>query len=149
MHRDIDADLNRSKMTMSGTIDVDKQRRQGRSSTLSSSGSAVMPQRMIRKGLQEVVKEYLQASLVGTLPQLEFLMGGPLPLSSSIQLEEGLCQMLDIVTAMLNQALSDQGSQGFRNAWKTNQGETTTLNKWREYVFNGKTHFSYVDEPWL
>ena len=41
--------------------------------------------------------------------------------------------MLDVVTVMLDQALSDQGSQGSRrNAWKTTPIETVTPKKRRE-----------------
>ena len=51
VRRDIIVDPNRLKMTLSGTIDVDSQRRQGRSPTPSSSGSVPTPQRTITKGL--------------------------------------------------------------------------------------------------
>ena len=62
--------------------------------------------------------------------------------------------MSDIIAGMLDQALSDQGSQGPKKSsqtiWKVaDQGRTATLDKWREYVFNGETCFSYVEEPWL
>ena len=50
--RDTIANPNWSKMTMSGSIDVNKQKRQGRSSTPSSSGSAMSSWRTIQKGLQ-------------------------------------------------------------------------------------------------
>ena len=94
---------------------------------------------MIRKGLHEAVKEYLQAPLVSTLPCPEFLIDGPLASSSSVQLETGLCQMSEVVMAMLDQALSDQGSLG------TSQGKIATLNKWKEYKFNDKIFYSYAD----
>ena len=57
-------------------------------------------------------------------------MTGLSTLHSSSQLKEGLHRM---------QALSDQGSQGSKKSsqtiWKVaDQGKTTTLDKWREYV---------------
>ena len=77
-----------------------------------------------------MIRDYLQALPVSTLPQLVFQMGGPLPSTSSVRLEEGLRQMLDIVMAMLDQALSDQGSQGSRmNVWKSTPVKTITLKK--------------------
>ena len=81
-------------------------------------------------------------------------MVGPSTSCSSGRLEEGLRQMSDIITGMLDQALLDQGSQGSRKSsqtvWKVvDQGRTATLDKWREYVFNSETCFSYVEEPWL
>ena len=68
--------------------------------TPSSSGSVTAPQKVIEKGLQEVVQEYLQAPPVSTLPHPEFPTDGPLPSSSSVQPEEGLHQMSGIVTVM-------------------------------------------------
>ena len=80
--------------------------------------------------LQDVVQEYLKAPLASTLPQPAFQMAGPLASSLSIWLEEGLRQMLDIITGMLDQASSDQGSQGSRkNAWKTTLAKTITPKK--------------------
>ena len=156
MCRDIIADLNQSKMMISGTINVDRQKRQGRSSTPNSSGSAVMPQKTIRKGLQEAVREYFLAPLVSTLPQLAFLTDGPLASSSSVRLEEGLCQMLDIVMAMSDQALLDQGSQGSRkNVWKTTLVKTVTPKRWEHTPFSDifpMTHGPYevtqAQDPW-
>ena len=125
VHRDIVVNPNWLKMMMSGNIDVSKQKKQGRSSTPSLSGSVTSSQKVIQKGLQGVIREYLQAPPVSTLPHPEFPMGGPLPSTSSIWLEEGLCQMLDIVTAM-----SDQGSQGSkRNTWKSTLAKTVTPKK--------------------
>ena len=59
--------------------------------------------------------------------------------------------MLKVIMGMSDQALSDQGSQDSKkNAWKSlKPGGTATPNKWREYMFNGETCFSYVEEPWL
>ena len=144
--RDIVADLNWSKMMMFGSIDISEPKRQGRNSTPSSNGSVTSSWRRIQKGLQGAVREYLQAPLVSTLPHPEFPMAGPSTSHSSGQLEEGLRQMLDIITGMSDQALLDQGSQGSRKSsqtiWKiADQGRTTTLDKWREYIFNGKTCF--------
>ena len=134
-------------MTISGTIDLDRQKRQEKSTTLSSSGSVTVPWKVIRKGLEEAVWEYLQALPVSTLPHPEFPMDGLLPSSSSIQIEEGLCQMSDIVTVMLEQALLDQGSQGFRkSAWKTTPGKIITPKRWeREEDSAGNILFYYPE----
>ena len=82
--------------------------------TLSLSGSQgrTPGQKAIRKGLCGVVKEYLQAPLVSTLPRPEFPMAGPLQSSSSVQLQEGMCQMSEVIAGMSETALLDQGSQG-------------------------------------
>ena len=104
-------------------------------------------------GLQEAVQEYLKAPPVSTLPRPEFPTAGPLQLSLSARLEMGLHQMSKVVTAMSDQALSDQGSQEspVKNAWKTlKKGETTTSNyPWTEYWFNGEVCFGHPDVPTL
>ena len=110
-------------MKMSGTIVLNDVLRQGRSTTLSSSGSN-QNRRLIMTSLQDAVQEYLKAPPASTLPQPSFAS------SSSIQLEEGLHQMLDAVTGMSDQALLDQGSQGSRkNVWKTTLARTITPKK--------------------
>ena len=48
-------------------------------------------------------------------------------------------QVSEVDTKMLDVALSDRESQ------VTNRGGTTTLNKWREYEFNGEILDSYAD----
>ena len=144
-HRDTIVNPNQLRMTMSGNIDPGRQWRQGRSTTPSLNGSVTSSRRTIQKGLQGVIREYLQAPPVSTLPQLEFLMG-PLASSSSIQLETGLCQMLDIVTAMSDQALLDQESQGSRkNIWKTNPVKTITPKRWEEEDAAGNVLFYYPE----
>ena len=60
--------------------------------------------------------------------------------------------MLDVVTAMLDQALLDQGSQGSKKSsqtvWKVvYQERTATLDQWREYIFNGETRFLTLKNP--
>ena len=104
-------------------------------------------QKTIKKGLKEAVQEYLQAPPASTLPCPEFPMDGLLPSSSSVQLEEGLHQMLDIVTAISEQALSDQGFQGSRkSAWKTTPGKTTIPKRWeREEDSAGNILFYYPE----
>ena len=95
-------------------------------------------------GLQDAVQEYLKAPLVNTLPLPSFT------LSLSIRLEEGMRQMLGVITEMSDKALSDQDSQDSKkNTWKSLKPGGTATPKWREYVFNGETRFSYVEEPWL
>ena len=105
--------------------------RQGRSTTPSSNGSTQSQnQRSIMTGLQDAVQEYLKAPPVNTLPHPEFPMAGPSQLNLSAQLEEGMCQMSDVIAGMSDQALSDQGSQESpaKNAWKSlKKGETATL----------------------
>ena len=72
-------------MMIVGNIDLDRPLRRERSSTPSSSGSQgrTPAQKIIRKGLQEAVKEYLQAPPVNTLPRPEFLMAGVAPANDS------------------------------------------------------------------
>ena len=79
-------------------------------------------------------------------------MAGPSTLNSSVQLEEGLCQMLDVVIGMSDQALLDQGSQGSKKSsqtvWKiADQEEITTTSRWTEYKFNGKIFYSWPANP--
>ena len=104
-------------------------------------------------GLQDAVQEYLKAPPANTLPHPEFLMAGPLQLSSSAQLQEGMRQMSEVITGMLETALSDQGSQEsvVRNTWRgLKWGETATTNyPWTEYWFNGEVCFSHPDVPTL
>ena len=128
---------------MSGTIILNDVPRQGRSMTLSSSGSS-QNQRLIMTSLQDAVQEYLKTPLASTLPQPLFAT------SSSVQLEEGMCQMLGVIVGMSDQALLDQGSQeSKKNAWRSLKPGGTATPKWREYMFNSETRFSYVEEPWL
>ena len=98
-------------------------------------------------GLQDTVQVWKNAPLASMLPQPSFA------LSSSVCLEEGLCQMLEVVMVMLETALSDQGSQEglVKNTWKgLKQGETATSNHpWTEYWFNGEVHFGHPDVPTL
>ena len=139
-------------MTMSGSINPGRQQRQGRSTTPSSNGSVTSSWRTIQKGLQGVIREYLQAPLVSTLPQPAFLMAGPSQSNSSVQLEEGLCQMSDIVTVMLDKALLDQGSQGSKKSsqtiWKiVDQEEIATTSHWTEYEYNSDILYSWPANP--
>ena len=72
-------------------------------------------------GLQDAVQEWKNAPLVSTLPQPSFAS------SSSVHLEEGMHQMSEVVTAMSETALLDQGSQEevVKNTWKgLKRGET-------------------------
>ena len=98
-------------------------------------------------GLQDVVQEWKNAPLASTLPQPSFAS------SSSIHLEEGMRQMSEVVAAMSETALSDQGSQEgvVRNTWKgLKRGETATTNSpWTEYWFNGEVCFGHPDVPTL
>ena len=93
--------------------------------------------------LQDTVQEWKNAPPASMLPQPSFAS------SSSVRLEEGMHQMSEVVTAMLETALSDQGSQEgvVRNTWRgLKQGETATTNyPWTEYWFNGKVRFGYPD----
>ena len=92
-----------------------------------------------------MVQEYLKAPPANMLPQLSFTS------TLSVCLEEGMCQMSGVITEMSDRALLDQGSQGPKeSAWKSLKLQgTTTPNKWRKYVFNSETCFSYVEAPWL
>ena len=82
------------------------------------------------KGAPGSDKGVSPSSPASTLPHLEFLIGGTLPSTSFVRLEEGLHQMLDVVTAMLDQALSDQGSQGSRKStWTTTLARAVTPKK--------------------
>ena len=105
------------------------------------------------KGLQAAVKEYLEAPPASTLPHLEFPTAGPSQSSSSIQLEMGLHQMSEVITAMSEMALSDQGHQEgpVRNTWKgLKKGKTATSNyPWTEYWFNSEVCFGHPDIPTL
>ena len=93
-------------------------------------------------GLQDAVQEYLKAPPVSMLPHPSFAS------SLSVHLEEGMHQMLEVVTEMLNQALSDQGSQDSKkNAWKSLKlGGTVTSRQWdREEDKNGNVLFYYPE----
>ena len=61
--------------------------------------------------------------------------------------------MSEVVTAMLEMALQDQGSQEslVKNSWKVlKKGETATSNfPWTEYWFNGEVCFGHPDVPTL
>ena len=98
-------------------------------------------------GLQDVVQEWKNAPPASMLPQPSFA------LSSSVRLEEGMRQMLEVVVAMLEMALLDQGSQEgpVRNTWRgLKQGETATTNHpWTEYWFHGEVCFGHPDVPTL
>ena len=98
-------------------------------------------------GLQDAVQEWKNAPPASTLPQPSFA------LSLCVCLEEGMCQMLEVVTRMSETALSDQGSQEgpVRNTWRgLKQGEITTTNyPWTEYWFNGEVCFGHPDVPTL
>ena len=98
-------------------------------------------------GLQDVVQEWKNAPPASTLPQPSFAS------SSSVRLEEGMCQMSEVVAMMSETGLSDQESQEgvVRNTWKgLKVGETATTNyPWTEYWFNGEVHFGHPDVPTL
>ena len=98
-------------------------------------------------GLQDVVQEYLKAPPANTLPPPPFVS------TSSIHLEEGMRQMSEVVTGMLDQALSAQEPQEdpVRNTWKgLKKGETAISDApWTEYWFNGEVHFGHPDIPTL
>ena len=97
--------------------------------------------------LQNTVQEWKNAPLASTLPQPLFVS------SSSVRLEEGMRQMSEVVMAMLETALSDQGSQEgpVKNTWKgLKRGETATTNSpWTEYWFDGEVRFGHPDIPTL
>ena len=97
--------------------------------------------------LQDAVQEWKNAPLANALPQLSFAS------SSSVHLEEGMRQMSEVVTAMSETALLDQGPQEspVRNTWRgLKQGETATTNHpWTEYWFNGEVCFGHPDVPTL
>ena len=140
----------RSMMKMFSTIALNDVPRQGRSMTPSSSGSnrsLNRVQRSMMTGLQDTVQEWKNAPLVSTLPQLSFAS------SLSVCLEEGMCQMSEVITGMLETALSDQGSQEgqARSAWRTlKEGRTATSNHpWSEYWFNGEVCFGHPNVPTL
>ena len=124
--------------------------KQGRSMTPSSSGSnrsLNRAQRSMMTGLQEAVQEYKDAPPANTLPQPLFTS------SSSVCLEEGMRQMLEVVMAMSETSFADQGSQEdlVRNKWKDlKRGRTATTNyPWTEYWFNGEVCFGHPDVPTL
>ena len=98
-------------------------------------------------GLQDAVQEWKNAPPASTLPQPSFAS------SLSVCLEEGMCQMSEVVTAMSETGLLDQGSQEnpVKNTWKgLKRGETATTNyPWTEYWFNGKVRFGHPDVPTL
>ena len=96
-------------------------------------------------GLQDAVQEWKNAPPVSTLPQPSFAS------SSSVRLEEGMCQMSEVVTVMSETSFVDQGSQEtvVWNTWKDlKAGETATTNyPWTEYWFNGEVRFGQPDAP--
>ena len=102
-------------------------------------------------GLQDAVQEYLKAPPASTLPRPEFLTAGPSQSSLSVWLEEGLHQMSEVITAMSESVLSDQGSQErpVKNAWKNlKEGETATSSyPWTEYWFNGEVCLAILMFP--
>ena len=122
----------------------------GRSMTLSSSGlnqSLNRARRSVMTGLQDAVQEWKNAPPASMLPQLSFAT------SSSVCLEEGMCQMSEVVSVMSETALLNQGSQEgpVRNAWKDLKwgGTATTNYPWTEYWFNGEVRFGHPDVPTL
>ena len=124
--------------------------RQGKSTTPSSSGSnrsLNRARRSVITGLQDAVQEWKNAPPASTLPQRSFAS------SSSVRLEEGMRQMSEVVAAMSETALLDQGSQEspVRNTWRgLKRGETATTNyPWTEYWFNGEVCFGHPDIPTL
>ena len=98
-------------------------------------------------GLQDAVQEWKNAPPASTLPQPSFTS------SLSIRLEEGMRQMLEVVTVMSEMSFADQGSQEgvVRNTWRgLKQGETATTNfPWTQYWFNGEVCFGHPDVPTL
>ena len=97
-------------------------------------------------GLQDAVQVWKNAPPASTLPQPLFAT------SSSVRLEEGLCQMSEVVTAMSETALLDRESQEnpVRNTWKELRAGTGTSNAaWTEYWFNGEVRFGHPDVPTL
>ena len=94
-------------------------------------------------GLQDAVQEWKNAPPANTLPQPSFAS------SLSIRLEEGMRQMSEVVTVMLETGLLDQGSQEdpVRNTWQG--GTTTTNHPLTEYWFNGEVCFGHPDVPTL
>ena len=104
-------------------------------------------------GLQDTVQEYLKAPPASTLPHLEFPTAGPLQLSSSVHLEEGMHQMSEVIMGMLETALLDQGSQEGQvgNAWRDLKkgGIATSNHPWTEYWFNGEVCFGHPNIPTL
>ena len=98
-------------------------------------------------GLQDAVQEWKNAPPVSTLPQPLFAS------SSSVHLEEGMCQMSEVVMVMLETSFMDQESQEgpVKNTWKgLRRGETATTNHpWTEYWFNGEVCFGHPDVPTL
>ena len=120
----------------------------GRSTTPSSSGSQVtsLVQKQIMKGLHQAKKDFVEMSPgVNCLPAPVFPSE---PSSSSSPLEQGLRQMSEVITKMLDTALSDQEFQvPKKSAWKTLPVAGTATPEWREYEFNGEIHYSWPDEP--
>ena len=98
-------------------------------------------------GLQDAVQEWKNAPPANTLPPPSFAS------SSSVRLEEGMHQMLEVVLKMSEMVLSDQGSQEevVKNTWRgLKQGETATTNyPWTEYWFNGEVRFGHPNVPTL
>ena len=96
-------------------------------------------------GLQDAVQEWKNAPPVSTLPPPSFAS------SSSVRLEEGMRQMLEVVEKMSEAGLSDRESPVVRNTWKgLKRGETATSNSpWTEYWFNGEVYFDHPDIPTL
>ena len=141
------------------TFDITAQNdapRQGRSMTLSSSGSnwsLNQAQRLMMTGLQDTVQEYLKAPPANTLPRPEFPTAGPSQSSLSIRLEEGMHQMSEVITGMSEAVLSDQRSQEgpTRSVWRTLKegGIVTSNHPWTEYWFNGKVRFGHPNVPTL
>ena len=126
----------------------------GESTTPSSNGSPTSSWKMIRKGLQGAIREYLQAPPASTSPRPEFLTDGLVPSTSAVRLEKGLRQMSNVVSAMSNQALSDQGSQGSKKSsqtlWKiADQEEIATTARYCRTGRNRTESSLPSNLPWL
>ena len=64
-----------------------------------------------------------------------------------VHLEEGMCQMLEVVTGMSETVLSDQEPQGSKkSAWKTVPVVETAIPKWTEYWANDEMCFFLSDD---
>ena len=91
-------------------------------------------------GLQDAVQEWKNAPLASTLPQPSFAS------SLSVRLEEGMCQMSEVVASMSETALSDQGSQDPKtSAWKVLKPGGTAIPKWTEYWADCEMKFFLSD----
>ena len=91
-------------------------------------------------GLQDAVQEWKNAPPASTLPHPSFA------LSSSVRLEEGMRQMLEVVADLSATVLSDQGSQDPKtSAWKVPKPGGTAIPKWTEYWSDCEMKFFLSD----